>query len=383
MKLFRFLRTIKKSFSQYIPSVEILISKTNLIGNLNEYKQKYPHLLFAPVLKGNAYGHGLVQVARILDKEEIAFFVVDSFYEAMALRNEGIKSRILVIGYVNPKNINNIKLSKVDFTITSLDQLQELSKTVTKRKRIHLKIDTGMHRQGILFNQIDDAINLIKTNKFLYLKGICSHFADADNPDQSFTRAQIDLWEKSIEIFKHNFKTIKFFHISATKGIHYSKEINANVVRLGIGLYGINLSPLAKLNLHPVLQIQSVIGSIKTISTGEYIGYNTAYKTKKVIKVATVPVGYYEGVNRKLSNCGFFKIKNHYCPIVGKVSMNITSIDVTSLPKLKLNDKVIVVSNNRNDINSVENISKKINIIPHKILINIPQYLRRIVIMIK
>jgi alanine racemase len=380
MKLFRFLRAVKKSLSHYSPLIEVLISKNNLLHNLNEYKQQYPKLSPAPVLKSNAYGHGLIQVAQILDKEGIAFFVVDSLYEAMVLQNEGIKSQILVMGYISPGNINISKLSRVAFTITSLEHLQEIARIITTTKKFHLKIDTGMHRQGILLNQINEAIKIIKAHKFIFLEGICSHFADADNTDGAFTKFQIDQWQKITQVFRRNFRSVVFFHIAASAGTYYSEQIDSNAVRLGRGLYGINPSPLAKLSLKPVLQMQSVISSIKTVPAGEYVGYNITYKTEKNTKIALVPVGYFEGVDRRLSNCGVFKIRNHYCPIIGRVSMNITSIDVTSAPKVGLGDTVIIISNNREDMNSIENIAKIARTIPHEILVHIPQHLRRKII---
>lgn len=377
MKLFEFLRKIKKCLTRYHPNVEVLISKANLLNNLKEYQQQYPKLLFAPVLKSNAYGHGLVQIAQILDKEKIAFIVVDSLYEAMILRNNSIKSEILIIGYTRSENIKNTKLSRLAFTITSLEQLQKIVEIISSKIKIHLKIDTGMHRQGILFNQINEAINIIKTNKFLCLEGVCSHFADADNVDETFTKSQIEQWEKIVLLFKQNFQTIKFFHIIATTGIFYSKQIHGNVARLGIGLYGINPSPFVKLNLKPVLQMQSIISSLKTISIGEGVGYNVIYKAAQATKIATVSVGYFEGVDRRLSNCGFFKINNNYCPIIGRVSMNITSIDVSAVPNIKLDDSVTIISDQKEDKNSVENIAKLMQTIPYEILVHIPQHLRR------
>ncbi len=380
MKLLRFLRKVRTYLARYNPSVEILISKANLVGNLKEYQKHYPKLSFAPVLKSNAYGHGLVTVAQILDRERIAFFVVDSLYEVMILRNEGIKSDVLVIGYTRPENIKNTKLARVAFTITSMEQLQEIARTISSRVRIHLKVDTGMHRQGILPDQIDDSIRIIKANKFLHLEGVCSHFADADNVDDTFTKSQIKQWERAVPLFSQNFQAIKFFHIAATAGTFYCEETYGNAARLGRGLYGISPSTFVELNLKPVLQMQSVISSLKTIEAEEYIGYNITYKTTRVTRVATVPVGYFEGVDRRLSNCGFFKIGDNYCPIVGRVSMNITSIDVTSLPDVKLGDAVTIISNCKEDLNSVENIAKLTHAIPHEILVHIPQHIRRTVV---
>lgn len=393
MKFFGFLRNIKKSFSRYNPSIEILISKGNLLHNLNEYRNKYPNFLFAPVLKSNAYGHGLVEVAQILDKENIPFFVVDSLYEAMILRNNGIKSEILIIGYSKTENIENAKLQKISFTISSLEQLEKIAKTIKSAIKIHLKIDTGMHRQGILPEQIGEAIKIIKKSSFLKLEGVCSHFADADNNGDSFTKSQIEEWKKAVLLFKENFQNIKFFHISATAGTHYSELAHGNVVRLGIGLYGINPPPrlerdtsfkkgginLRKLNFKPVLGMRSIITSVKTIPAGECVGYNCAYKTNKTTKVATVPVGYFEGVDRKLSNRGVFKVGGYDCPIIGMVSMNMCSIDVTLVLEAKTGDAVIIISNGKDDKNSVENIAELIKTIPYEILVHIPQHLRRVV----
>ena len=150
MKLADILRNIKKKFSNYSPSVEVLISKENLLHNLNTYKKSYPKRLLAPVLKSNAYGHGLVEVARILEKEDLAFFAIDSLYEAMILRDKGIKSPLLVIGYTSPNNIDNCRLSNISFTITSLDQLRLISELITNEKTIHLKIDRSMKQHALL-----------------------------------------------------------------------------------------------------------------------------------------------------------------------------------------------------------------------------------------
>jgi alanine racemase len=380
MRLIRFLRKIQRRFIHYSPSVKIFISRKKIKHNLQKYQKKYPQKLFAPVLKSNAYGHGLIPVAQILDQEKIAFFVLDSLYEAIILRKNGIKSKILIIGYTLLENIIHSKLSLVSFTITSLEQLKRVSKKANKKIKIHLKIDTGMHRQGILLNQVKEAIKIIKANSFLELEGICSHFAEADNPDKTFTKSQIKKWEEIVSLFKKNFSLIKFFHISATAGTFYSPQISENVIRLGIGLYGINPSPLNKLDLKPALEMESLITSLRKLPPGEYIGYQTSYQTQKSCLIATVPVGYFEGVDRRLSNQGFFKIGSHFCPIVGRVSMNITSLDVSSLPEIKLNDKVKIISSNPNDKNSIENIAYLSQTIPYEILVHLPPHLRRSII---
>lgn len=378
MKLLRLLRKVKNSFTRYEPSVKVLISKEKLLENLHEYQKNYPNFLFAPTLKSNAYGHGLVPVAEILDTEQVAFLVLDSLYEAMILRSNGIKSELLIIGYTQVKNIKHSKLSGVAFTITSLEQLEEVAVQTSSRVTIHLKVDTGMHRQGILPEQIHAAIEIINNHSHLVLEGVCSHFADADNEDDAFTQTQIKQWKNIVETFSQNFSSIKFFHIAATAGVAHSAGTAGNVVRLGIGLYGINVS-VSPVPLKPVLQMQSIISSVKRVRAGEHIGYNLTYTALRDSMIATVPAGYCEGVSRKLSNCGFFKIGDSYCPIVGNVSMNITSIDVTSIPQVKMGDVVTILSDTAADKNSVLNIASLTQTIPWEVLVSIPQHLRRVV----
>lgn len=380
MKIFKLLRALKRSWSKYRPSVEVLISADNLVHNIRAYQRQYPQLSFAPVLKSNAYGHGLVLVAQILDKENIAFFVVDSLFEAMILRNEGVKSRILVIGYTSAANINNSKLSDVAFAITSLEHLQTVARAVTKEKNFHLKIDTGMNRQGILQNQIAEAIKIIQGGKYLKLEGVCSHLADADSENEDFTKSQINRWRSIVKIFKDKFPEIKYHHLAASAGVFYANYLESSVARLGLGLYGFNASPFVKLDLKPVLRIESIVSSVKSVAAGESVGYGLTYKTDKIIKIATVPVGYYEGVDRRLSNKGFLKIGDYFCPIIGRVSMNITTIDVSAVPSVGLGDKVVIISDNRGDENSIENMAELVQTIPYEILVHIPPHLRRIVV---
>lgn len=380
MKVFDFLRKIRKNFSKYDNSVEVLISETRLLHNLNEYKNKYSNVSFAPVLKSNAYGHGLLEVAKILDKKDVPFFVVDSLYEARLLKAKNIQKDILIIGYTKLNNILNYNSSKFIFNIISLDELKNLSQNFSKKVRLHLKIDTGMHRQGILINEIDEAINLFENNKNLILEGVCSHLADADSEEKSFTESQLQNWKEVVEKFKNNFSTIKYFHTAATAGSHYNQKDFGNVIRLGIGLYGINTSPFTELDLKPVMRVESTISSIKYLKQGESVGYNHTRTLDRDSKVATVSMGYFEGVDRRLSGIGSFKIGKNFCSILGRVSMNITSIDITDLQDVKLEDKVIVVSENSEDKNSLANFAKLANTIPYDILVHIMPHLKRRII---
>lgn len=351
--------------------VNIDISKSALFHNLNKFRGLAQKREIAPVLKANAYGHGLSLISHILKDEKVPFFVIDSYFEATALRNEGIETPLLIIGYVRPENIDKSKLKNIVYVISAIDSL----KSIKSKAHIHLKIDTGMHRQGILPEEEKEAVKIIKNNSNIILEGICSHFADADNTDTKFTKNQINIWSNSVKYFKEQFPTLKYWHISNTSGIIF-KEAQANLIRLGIGLYGI--IEMKGIDLKPVLEMKTIISGIKKIKKGESIGYGCTFKSKEDMTIALLPLGYYEGIDRRLSNKGFVKIENEFCPIVGRVSMDITVIDISKIKNIKLGDEVTVISKIKQDKNSIENIAKICNTIPYEIAVHIAQHLRRV-----
>ncbi len=371
-------RRIRRALAQYEPLIEISISKENLLHNLHTYQEHYPDLKFAPVLKSNAYGHGLCVVAEILDGEQISFFGVDSLYEAKKLRRGGIRSRIVVIGYVRPEYIAAASLSNTDYTIVDIEQLAELAVVAKRPVRIHMKIDTGMHRQGILPGDLEEALNLIASNTNLNLVGICSHFADADGADKKYTEGQIAVWQKAVAEVEKQYPSLEYKHIAATKGVPWSSGIDANVARLGIGLYGYDTSPEGAEDLRGVLEMRTFITSIREVPEGDFVGYNATFKPGRLSRIATVPAGYFEGVNRRLSSRAAFTVRNQPAPIAGRVSMNMTSIDVTDIEGAARGDTVIVISRDRSHANSVEKLAELADTTPYVILAGIPQHLMRV-----
>lgn len=384
---------------KYKPLIQVHVSKKALLYNLSQFQNITTNQV-APVLKANAYGHGLVEVAKCLDDQDVPFIVVDTYYEALVLRNEKVQKPILIIGYTVIDNMINSTLPNVSFTITSKDQLEHLAKAVVKPIAIHLKFDTGMRRQGIEIDKnvprgtFDDILSIISQNKNIIVKGVCSHFSDADNKDSTITPKQIALWNQVVDYFTDKLE-VKYFHISATTGMmfEYSKnvprgtfnKIKSNVSRLGIGLYGISITDYKEIDLRPVLSMSSIITSIRTVYSNEAIGYNGTFKANKTIKVATVPVGYAEGLDRRLSNIGTLRViskenvpRGTFCKILGRISMNITTIDVSDVMNIAIGDEVQIISNDTKDNNSVQNMAALCNTIPYELLIHIPSNLRRI-----
>jgi len=373
----RLLKRLAKiaSFNKEIgkPLIEITLSKKALLNNLRAFQKLNNTKEIAPVLKSNAYGHGIIQIADILEEEKLPFYIIDSYFEAKELRNNYIKTPLLIIGYVRIENINTSKLKDIIYTISSI----ELLMLINSETRIHLKIDTGMKRQGVTLAEKELAIGIIKRNKNIILEGICSHLSDADNKEASFTEEQISIWNNLVKEFREEFPNIKYWHISATVGQVFT-NIDSNINRLGIGLYG--LINMKNMDLKPVLEMKTIITDIKNIKVGDSIGYNRTFIANQKMRIAITPIGYYEGIDRRLSNRGYMKVENRYCPILGRVSMNITVINIDGLSDTKIGDEVIVFSSDKDDRNSIRNIANICNTITYEIVVHIPQHLKRTVI---
>lgn len=384
MTIRTFFRQLQKRFMMYTPLIEVSVSRENLLHNLHTYQRLYPNIRIAPVLKSNAYGHGLELVAHLLDNEDIAFFMVDSLYEARTLRTASIRTRILVMGYVRPQDMVRAPQHNLDFAIVDIEQLRQVASLLSHPLRLHLKIDTGMHRHGIMPRIVPEAIKLLKSNNNLQLVGIGSHFADADSEGLEFSQAQIDAWSMIAPQVSEGFPDLSYRHIAATKGVRFGAITETNIARVGIGLYGFDTSPSGETDVKPVLELRSSITSIRDIETGEFVGYNATYRVSGNARIATVPLGYFEGVDRRLSNKGFMMVQGIACPIVGRVSMNMTSIDVSEVPSARVGDEVIAISRDSNEPNSVSNIVRAISTeeyteTEYVILAHVPQHLRRVV----
>ncbi len=365
------------------PLVTVGISKEALLHNFEAYRKAHPDLLLAPVLKSNAYGHDLGLVARALDAYPLAFFMVDSLYEARRLRMIGVRSRILVMGYVRPECIAKARLSRLDFTVTGIQQLREVLLLLKRPARFHIKLDTGMHRQGITEAQLEEATALLKESPYAQVVGVCSHLADADNTDEVFSRAQLEAWKRLVERLEITFPLLEYKHLSATKGVRFAQEAATNVVRLGMGLYGFDTSSRGSVNLEPVLELRSVIASLRTIAAGESVGYSAAYTTDKETLIATVPAGYFEGVDRRLSGKGSVLIREVSCPIVGRVSMNMVSVDVSGVSDVAVGNSVTLISRNSTDSNSLPNLAALVSTDGYResiyvLLSHLPQHLKRV-----
>ncbi len=304
------------------------------------------------VVKSNAYGHGLVPFSKEVVKTGINFLGVDSFQEALDLRKVGIKARIMVFGYVSPFFFRQAVSKNISITISGIENLKAMLKiSLNKKIKIHLKVDTGLGRQGFLMNDMSKVLKLLKSKKGvknIELEGIYSHLAKGEDlAGREYTMLQakrLNKWyEKLIEI---GYKPIR--HLCATSSTAFFPELHYDMVRVGIGMYGLwsskemKLAFEKKIKLHPVLSWKTIITEIKKIKKGSKIGYDLTETLKRDSVLGVVPVGYWHGYPRLLSNKGVFNVNGKKTKLIGRVSMDMITLDLTDV-KAKVLDEVAIL----------------------------------------
>lgn len=360
----------------YTPLNEVRINKQKFLQNFKKLQELVSNKNIFPVLKSNAYGHGLVEIAKLADKLNCKYFVVDSIYEAYTLLKAGIKTKVLISGFIDPKNLRFKKLP-FSYAVWDYNQITNIHKYQPNAK-FHIFLDTGMNREGVRIDELQELINKIKTIPKENFEGVISHFSSADENNEK-TMSQIQKFKNGIAILEENEYELKYKHISASAGIinKYAHEFNS--VRAGISLYGFNISPKTegKIQLIPCMSLVSHIVQIKNVLKNETIGYNDTFTTKENLKIAILPLGYNDGIPREASNVALVKIKNKYCQIVGKVSMNIMAVDVTGLD-VTVGDEVEIYSESPEDKNSIENVAQLTGRSPYELLVRINPSIRRV-----
>lgn len=327
------------------------IDRKALKHNFTNFKNMVSkNCIVMSVVKSNAYGHGLLPVSKELVKLGVQFLGVDSFPEALELREANIKTRIMVFGYTAPAYYKEAAEKNISLTISNMPALLALSKIKTAKKiKIHIKADTGLGRQGFQMNEMEDAISQISKLKNVEVEGIYSHLAVGEDPKQkAYTQSQVDklnMWEARLK--QEGYKPLK--HICATSSTMLFPEFHFDMVRIGIGTYGLWPSKETKqaigkkYELKPVLSWKAIITEIKTLKKGRKIGYDLTEELKKNSVLAVVPVGYWHGYPRLLSGKGTFSLHGQKVKLVGRVSMDMIVIDVTGVGSVKIGDEIAII----------------------------------------
>lgn len=355
---------------QYQPLNRVEILSRSLNYNYSILSDIGGMIKIAPVLKSNAYGHGLVETARILDSVGAPFFCVDSIYEAYKLHKAGIETKILVMGYINPDNLRFKKLP-FSFAVYDLGHFKRLYER-QPQAGIHLFVDTGMGREGIPVGELDKFLSGIPTKAVNNIEGVMSHFAASDKTKDKRTLTQVTNFKRALKILNDSNIHPKWIHMANSSGLLNNRKLGLNAItnmaRCGIAIYGIDPEGKNK-RLKPAAKLLTRVAQVKTIVKGSSVGYDFTYTAEKDIKTAVLAIGYNDGVDRELSNKGTVVIKGKPCPIIGRVSMNITTVDVSSLKSIKVGDEV-----------EIKFVIPSINKIPYEFLVNLNPEIKRVVV---
>ena len=317
------------------------------------------------ILKADAYGHGAVPIAKALEDSSAYAYGVATVEEGLQLRTSGIRKPILVLSYAFPELFEAAVLNGIDLTVFQYETAKQLSDTALRLGRkagVHIKIDTGMHRIGLIpCDESLEEIKQIASLEGINVKGVFSHLACADFADKSFANKQRELFESFTERIKQAGVHIPLRHLYNSAAIMDFDGGCFDMVRCGIVTYGLDPSDEVKfenLPTTPVMQIKSHIAYIKKVRVGDTVGYGAAFMAKRDTLVATIPCGYGDCYPRLLTNKGRVLIKGHSAPVIGRVCMDQFMVDVTDIPDVKQGDEVTIVGTDGNQRLTVEELAK-------------------------
>lgn len=350
---------------------------SSLKHNLNQYKNSLlPETKMLAMVKAQSYGAGLTTLAKFLEKQGIHYFGVAYSDEGKELRKSGIKTPILVMN-AEEEGMESCVEHKLEPAIYDFNQLDELLKVLIAQEvtafPIHIKVDTGMKRLGFYPEQVQQLIEVLAAQPEVLVKSVYSHLAEADEVDSSFTHQQIAQFEEICKQFESYLSYPFLRHILNSEGIAQYPKAQFDMVRIGIGLFGLCSNSSFEKRLKPVIDWSSSISQVKTILPGESVGYGRSYIAQKEMRIAIIPIGYADGFNRSLSNgVGAVYIQNQRCPVVGRVCMDMIMVDTGDL-SLEKNTKVEIIGPNF----GLADFAKDCQTIPYEILTSISPRVHR------
>jgi alanine racemase len=329
------------------------------------------------VVKADAYGHGMVPVARAAAEEGINWFAVAFLDEALKIRAALPGVNILVLGLVLPEHVGELLDKRIFPVVTSLEHglaLADAARAGGRTLPAHLKVDTGMGRLGVQWDEVDATVKALNAAGGLELAGVCSHFArvEPDQPDHASAQAL-----KFDEALKHLPAEI-FKHLSSSRAALYFPDWDMDGIRQGIVLYGYGANdPKGRFQTRPVLQWKARVVQVKSVPADFAIGYYGTYRTEYPTQIATVAVGYADGYNRALSNRGDVLIGGRRCAVVGRVSMNWITADVGPDASVNIGDEAVLIGEQGDESVWADELSKICRTIPYEILTSIHPSLER------
>lgn len=335
------------------------------------------------VVKADGYGHGAIEVARVALQNGIDFLAVAIPEEGVELRRSGIETPILVLGLIPPEKAWVVVEHNLTQTVCTKELAEVLSakaQELSKVAQVHVKVDTGMGRIGVLPEDVVSFIKETSKLKGIKIEGIFTHFSEADKKDKTFTELQIARFTRVITKLEKTGIQIPVKHAANSAGILDFPSCYFDLVRPGIMIYGLYPSKQVThtINLKAAMSFKTAVAYLKTVPPGTSIGYGRSFITQKRSVIATLPVGYADGYNRLLSNKGEVLIRGRRAPVVGRVCMDMTQVDVSHIRGVRIGDEVVLFGKQGDDEIPVDEVASNIDTINYEIVCNIGKRVPRI-----
>ncbi len=343
-----------------------------------------PEVDILAVLKADAYGHGALTVARTALNNGVSYCGVASLNEAIKLRDAGVKSPILVLGYTPAWLVREAILRDVILTLYDVDiaqTLDRIAKACRRTARVHVKVDTGMGRLGLLPEQVLPFIKKIRNLSGLELEGIFTHFSTADDESLSYTRWQLAQFQAVLDALEEIGVIFRAIHCANSAALFRLPDSRFNMVRLGLAMYGLQPSPHVSLppGFRPAMTWKTTIAQVKTLPAGSYVSYGNTYQTEKEETIAVIPVGYADGFRRAPTRWESVLVRGQRAPIVGRVCMDQTMINVTHIPNVRVGDAVVLIGRQGDDQITAEEVAGWLGTINYEVVSEILARVPRVV----
>jgi len=345
-------------------------------------------VLLCAVIKSNAYGHGVAQMVKLLPSAD--WFAVNSLEEGLELRGLGVRKPILLLGHVPLERLREAVEAGLRLTVYNLETLDALSRLHTSERqiRLHLKVETGTGRQGILIDEIGMFVERIDRTAGVELEGVSTHFANIeDTLNHEYSDYQVERFQRALQVLDDRGHSPSIIHTASTAASILFPQTHFRMIRAGIGIYGLWPSRetfiSAKMghgrvpDLRPVLTWKTRIVQIKTLPEGSFVGYGCTYRTTRRTRMAVLPVGYADGYDRKLGNNAYVLVNGKRAPVMGRVCMNLTMIDITDIEKVSLENEVVLLGTWDSESITAETLAGWAGTINYEIVTRISPYLER------
>jgi len=371
------------------PLVWVEVDLKAIAHNIRELRRiTNPKARIMAVVKANAYGHGMIEVARQSLENGAEALGIANIEEGIQLRKAGIDAPVLIFGYTSPVHAKKLIEFDITQTVYSYETSRALSEALSaygKKIKVHIKVDTGMGRLGLLGEITDSSVSeaeSISRLPMLELEGIYTHFATADESDRSYAGKQFEIFMGFLNQLRIAGLEIPVTHAANSAAIINMPETHLDMVRAGISIYGLYTSEEVDrsiINLKPAMELKTKIIHLKKVPAGFKVGYGTTYETEKPTTIATVSIGYADGLNRLLSSKGRMLVcGGQSAPIVGRVCMDMTMLDVGEILEIVMEEEAVVFGKQGNASISVDEIASTINTINYEVISTIMERVPRI-----